>query len=63
MADFQTIAAGIFKKDSVIARTFVIPGAFHIPASSPDDDLGQSVDLVSIVCPEGDPAFVGHMPW
>jgi hypothetical protein len=41
MADFQPIAIGIFEKDRVVARPFVIPGAFDIPSARPDDDLSQ----------------------
>ena len=62
MADFQPIAAGILEKDRIVARLFVIPGAFDIPSARPDDDLSQPVDLAWTVCPEGDPAFVGDMP-
>jgi hypothetical protein len=62
MADFQSIAAGIFKKDRIVARPFVIPRAFHIPSASPDNDLRQPVDLAESIRPEGDPAFIGDMP-
>lgn len=62
MADFQPIAARVFEKDRVVARPFMIAGAFDIPGARPDDDLSQPVDLARIVRPEGDPAFVGDMP-
>ena len=62
MADFQPIAAGVFEKDRVVARPFMIPRAFDIPSSGPDDDLSQPVDLAWTVRPEGDSAFVSCMP-
>jgi hypothetical protein len=59
VADFQTIAAGILEKDSVVARPFMVPKAVDIPSSRSDEDLSLPVDLAGAFCPEGDPAFVG----
>jgi len=61
VADFQRIAAGILEEDRIVPRPFVIPWAFDIPRTRPDDDLSQPVDLAGTVCPEGDAALVGEM--
>src|SRR5215217_7763859 len=61
MADFQTIAAGIFEEYRIVARSLVITGSFHILGTGPDRDLCQPLYLAVAVCPEGDPALVGDM--
>src|SRR6185369_6512924 len=63
MANFQTIAAMIFKKTGIVAMSFVVSGAFDVSSPCLDDDLSQPVDLAGTVRPEGDPALVGDMQW
>jgi hypothetical protein len=51
MADFQTIAAGIFEEDGVVS--FIFPrGAFHLSRAGASGDLGQAIDFRRALRPE-----------
>ena len=62
MADFQTIATEVLKKDGIVPMPFIVSGTFDVPSSCPDDDLSQPIDLSGTLRPEGDSALVGDMP-
>jgi hypothetical protein len=60
VADFQAVAAGIFKKGGVVG--FVLPTrAFEVPSAGAGGDERESVEFGRVLHPECDPAFIRHV--
>jgi hypothetical protein len=62
MADFRSIAAGIFEKDRVVARPFIYPWPSMLQASAWTMISVSRSTLLGLSASEGDSAFVHDMP-
>lgn len=58
VADFETIAAGVFEEHGVVELALVAR-AFDIPGACGTHDRGQPIDFAFRLRPEGDSVFVG----
>src|SRR2546426_12708449 len=65
MTYLQTVAAGIFEKDSVVTGLprlgNFMSGAVDVPRSSTSSNLSQPINLAGAVRPERDAALVGDV--
>ena len=62
VTDLKTIAAGILKKYSVVARLF-IQWAFNMLRSGCDCDGSEALHIGVAVRPKRDSAFIGHVSY
>src|SRR6202051_3196137 len=60
VAEFQAVAAGIFKKGGVVG--FILPTrAFEVPSGGAGGDVHESVEFGGVLHPECDPACIRHV--
>jgi hypothetical protein len=60
VADFQTVAAGVFEKDGVVSFIFP-PRTFDVSRTSAGGDPSQAIDFRGAFRPERDSALVRHV--